>query len=226
MLASAHADTPQVITLDVLGKPFLTTDDNGIIEGEPQLYSVRNKLDITGNIQTVNDAKKREMTNFYYDMAGRLLKTYNIDSNTRINIPDAADKPIRSSDSRGHIVTMQYDDLQRPEKTQLHFKTSAGLLNVLVINRTEYGTNPLLNNNGLPHKQYDQSGISTIEKYDFKGNPLQTLKEFADDYENYIDWNENVELHINTFTNSFVYDALNTETGQLQHTHTMIIILD
>ena len=211
----------QTIKFDTLGREFLTIDNNGLGENDtPQLYSVRNTLDIAGNIIKVTDAKGREMTRHKYDMTGRLLKTYNIDSGTRIMLHDAADKPLRQADSRGHIIINTYDELQRP--TETHLETSGGLSSVL-IQKSEYGT-IAQNLNGQVHIQKDQSGITTAEAYDFKGNPIQTKKQFTKDYQNYIDWSEATpNLLINSFSNSLIFDALNRPVKQTKPDDSIVL---
>jgi len=149
--------------------------------------------------------------NIYYDMAGRPMMIYNIDSNTRKTFADAADKRMRTSDSRKHILEYEYDILQRPVKTVLFLDDIAIPLGMAILS-TEYGTAAQTdqNLNGQAAIQYDQSGISTVEAADFKGNPLRTIKQFTQEYKDYIDWHTNtVELLDKTYSNSQTYDALN-----------------
>lgn len=53
--ASPHYNTPQIIDIDVLGRAFETTDDNGTYG----TVVTRKKLDITGRILQVTDALNR-----------------------------------------------------------------------------------------------------------------------------------------------------------------------
>ncbi len=195
--------------MDTLGREFLTVDDNGPL-GK---YKVRNTLDIAGNTTKVTDAKGREMTFHTYDMLKRPLRTRNIDSGTRVSLADAADKPLRTSDLTGFenlsgltgsLQSFTYDELQRPVDMILTTDSDR------TVQKTVYGTNPDLNNIGKPYKILDQSGIQTFTDYDFKGNPLQTLKEFCEDSENTIDWSEaTINTLIKSFSNSQIFDALN-----------------
>ena len=63
---------------------------------------------------------------------------------------------------------------------------------VKLVEKIVYGTDATKNNIGQVHKQYDQSGVIEIVEYDFKGNPLQTIKRFTESYDVAIDWTNDV----------------------------------
>ena len=75
------------------------------------------------------------MTQNIFDMAGRLVKSSNIDSGTRWIFSDAADKPIITKDSRGHTTKIYYDELQRPVKSVLTKNSTDYIVDKIV-----YGT--------------------------------------------------------------------------------------
>ena len=92
-------------------------------------------------------------------------------------------------------------------------KEGAG--NAIVASGVEYGEN-IVNDktNNLRsaiHRQYDQSGVVNNNKFDFKGNLLESSKQLADDYQNTVDWTNipAVGLEAEIFTGSTDYDALN-----------------
>lgn len=68
------------------------------------------------------------------------------------------------------------------------------------------------NNIGQIEKIYDQSGITDITEYDFKGNPLTSEKQYCVDYQNDIDWSQSLTLQDETFNQAIEYDALNRPT--------------
>ena len=203
-----HADTPQIKHFDNLGREFQTDDDNNVINDndEKVFYSVHNTLDIAGRPVKVTDAKCRVMTSITMGMM-QSFSTHNIDSGTRWVLNDVAGKPIYSWDSRGHEIQHSYDALQRPTEIRLKIGNDEK-----IVEKTEYGTDASKNNIGQVYKQYDQSGVTEIVEYDFKGNPLQTTKRFTETYNDAIDWANDVTLLDEEFTHSFEYDALNRPT--------------
>jgi hypothetical protein len=110
-ISAAHANTPQVVDFDTLGRPFQTTDDNAA-EGK---YTVHQTLDIAGRPVVITDAKGRPMTTNTMGMAN-LLKTNNIDSGSRWIVNDVAGKPLYSWDSRNHQIKHTYDQQQFQRK--------------------------------------------------------------------------------------------------------------
>ena len=65
------------------------------------------------------------------------------------------------------------------------------------------------NNIGQIENIYSQDGKTKFQEYDFKNNVLTLRKQFTVDYQNKIDWNENVNLQNEEFITQTTYDALN-----------------
>ena len=96
-----------------------------------------------------------------------------------------------------------------------------------VVEKTVYGTDATKNNIGQIAEQYDQSGKQEIKTYDFKGNPLQTTKKFAQEYKNYFSWDDATiqqfnNLTIEQFNQSHTYDALNRPLTQTMPDNSVI----
>lgn len=204
-LTAKHANTPQVRHFDNLGQEFKIDDDNG----SDGIYTIHNKLDIAGRPTVVTDAKGRAMTQLTMGMQ-QVFITQNIDSGTRWLLADIAGKPVYSWDSRNHQIQNTYDQLQRPILVLLS-DLSVSVVKEIVVEKTVYGTDPNKNNIGQIAKQYDQSGLTEFSSYDFKGNPLQTVKKFADEYKNYISWDQPATCNLELET-KYEYDALNRPT--------------
>ncbi len=204
-----HANTPQVIDLDVLGRPFRTTDDNG--EFGERCITV-NKLDITGRITQVTDGLGRIATRNTYTLTGEApVYVNNIDSGERRLLNDVAGKPLMKWDSRGHEFSYEYDELQRPTETHV---------NDACVERIVYGTNAVSNSIGQVVEVYAQDGKTSFE-YDFKGNVISLRKQFLEDYNSMPDWGNTVLLgeSFNTHTN---YDALNRPVSIMQPDNTTV----
>jgi RHS repeat-associated protein len=208
-LTSEHAETPQLIDYDTLGRPFRTTDDNGT-----SVFTTRKTLDIGGNVIFVTDAKERQMTENIYDMTALLLFTANIDSGKRWMICNLLGKPIKLWDNRNNEITSGYDVVERPTTTSL----KSGKDDALVLKTEEivYGTDDENNLVGKPEYIYDQSGITHNQAFDFKGNLLEVDKRLTEVYDEIIDWNSSPSVQNETFTSSFEYDAMNRMTQQVK----------
>jgi RHS repeat-associated protein len=62
---------------------------------------------------------------------------------------------------------------------------------------------------------FDQAGVVTTEGYDFKGNLLQSQRQFAREYKATLDWSTAVSLEPAVYTSGTRYDALNRPTEQI-----------
>jgi RHS repeat-associated protein len=204
-LSAQHYNTPQTQYFDTLGRVFLIEDDNGA-----EQYRVRNKLDITGRILMVTDALDRDITTNIFALTQQII-TQNIDSGKRWMISDTAGKPLRAWDSRGHAFYNTYDELQRPLEMYVTIDSSTILTEKYQYGTNDNGNDPSLYNIGRMEKLWDQSGLTHITEYDFKGNPLESVKQYCTICDSDIDWSQNPapSLQTETFAQQTEYDALN-----------------
>ncbi len=83
--------------------------------------------------------------------------------------------------------------------------------------RTEYGESlpdgEARNLRARVARQYDGAGVTTNERYDFKGNPLDAQRQLADEYRDVLDWSSDVPLEHREYRNQITYDALNRVTS-------------
>ena len=200
---SPHFNTPQVIDLDVLGRPFKTTD----VITNSELRITKNKLDIAGRILEVTDALGRIATKNIYALSEKhILTVDNIDSGKRWLLNDTAGKPIKKWDSKNNEFSFIYDELQRPTDT---------FVNNVCTEKLIYGVDSQANNIGQVIESYAQDGKTSFE-YDFKGNVILQKKQFAENYDTQIDWNNNNSVISSDSEKSFeietTFDALNRPT--------------
>ncbi|MCP3886738.1 MAG: hypothetical protein GY700_14955, partial [Propionibacteriaceae bacterium] len=197
--AAAHADTPGIAKLDTLGRTFRSVVqlfEEGL--SGPQLVQLETQttFDITGNPLTVRDPRQVDEgaggvdTFVYsYDMAGRAIRTVNIDAGDDCVFVNAVGNPVLSTDKNGHTIEADYDALHRPVK-----KTVTGgpgsLNNVVEI--LEYGEgvagDQSKNLRGQLYRQYDQSGMVTVPEYDIKGQPKSSEKRIRTEYKSEANW--------------------------------------
>ncbi|MGH2905155.1 MAG: SpvB/TcaC N-terminal domain-containing protein [Solirubrobacterales bacterium] len=196
--AAKHAGTPSLTYLDPLGRPFLAVADNGDgPAGTHELIRTRTRLDSHGQKRAVIDDLGRTVAAYDYDVRGNLVRSASMESGTNWSLNDVLGKPIRSWDSRGHEIRVEYDALRRPLRRIVRGSDAAqsdpdALNSDLVFERFEYGEGaPQAKQHNLrtrTFKQFDSAGIVTSEQFDFKGNLLRSSHEVIDDYKHTPDW--------------------------------------
>ncbi len=185
--AAAHADTPTVAHLDSLARTFLTVADNGLAsDGTPRRYATRVELDIEGNQRSVSDALARKVMTYDYDMLGNRIHERSMDGGDRWMLANVAGNPIRSWDAREHAFETVYDALHRP--TEIHLRTGNGPRRL--VERLVYGedADPARNLRTRLYQHYDQAGVATNQRHDFKGNLSESSRRLARTYDDAIDW--------------------------------------
>ncbi len=206
-LAAKHAGTPSVEYLDAQGRPFYGVADNGTLGR----YATLTVFDVLGNPLSVTDARGNVVMSYAYNSLSVACRTDSMDAGERKTLPAVDGQSVLGFDSRGHRLRSVYDALRRPVEQWLENGGTEKL-----VGRTVYGENsptPEADNlRGMPWKSYDQSGLVTNESYDFKGNLLQSSRQFTKAYNQTIDWNvadPDSLLESETFTTVTAYDALN-----------------
>src|SRR5690606_3063344 len=195
----AHGDTPTVVHLDTLGRPFRSIAHNRT-GGVDAFYHTRTELDIEGNTLSILDARQHELPTpvptitQVFDVLARRISVVSADAGTRWMVADTAGKPLRAWDSRGHTLRSRYDALQRP--IQLLVDSGGGNQ---VMTRTVFGealdpvgpapTDPnsaspaqALNLRGRPYLVFDGAGLVASDSVDFKGNVVQARRRIATEY--------------------------------------------
>ena len=223
--SAAHANTPTIAYFDTLGRTFLTIADNAAA-GK---YPTHVELDIQNNRRAVIDALSRIILTVDYDMLSQRLHQASMEAGERWMLNDAAGKPIRAWDSRGHNLRTEYDALRRPlnlfvlgtDAGNSDPRTTAG---EVLFEKTDYGE-------GQPNDQalslrtrvfqfFDTASVvrnlvtdpvsARAVAYDFKGNPLGSSRQFVADYKGLTDWSKPAPALLpDIFVNTAQYDALN-----------------
>ncbi len=219
-----HADTPARTYFDVLGRAFLSVADNGCgSDGEERLYSTRTVLDIKGAQLAVIDALGRVALRDDYDLAGAKLRERSMEAGTRWLLQDAANKPLRSWNSRNYVFRTEYDALHRPVRSFVRgggaTQPEQNFPEDILFERTIYGDNTetglteaervAQNLRGKVFKLFDGAGALETDLYDFKGNSLSSVRRFARYAATPPDWSAAVALELERFQTMREYDALN-----------------
>ncbi|HEY0512627.1 MAG TPA: RHS repeat-associated core domain-containing protein [Thermoanaerobaculia bacterium] len=210
--AAVHAGTPAVAHFDTLGRPFLTIAHNRFLRdgtAVEERLATHVVTDVEGNQREVVDAKQRSVMRYGYDLLGHRIRQASQEAGERRMLQDVTGKPIYLWDSRGHAVRTTYDALRRPVDVFLR----EGDGPEKVIGRMIYGDSlpdpEPANLRGKVHQVFDTAGLVTSERYDFKGNAIDTRRQLAEDYKQTPDWSASPALEAETFVGHTVHDALN-----------------
>ena len=191
-----HAGTPTVAHADSLGRTFLTVAHNKFKysdtpAADPPTEEFHRTLvifDIEDNQREVIDAKDRIVMRYDYDLLGNPIHQASMEAGERLMLNDVAGNPLYAWDSRNHQFRTAYDRLRRPTDSSLREGAGAELR----VGRTVYGEtrpNPEAKNlRGKVVQLFDQAGVITSDDYDFKGNPLSSQRQLAQDYKTSLDW--------------------------------------
>ena len=206
---AAHANTPTILYLDVMGRTFMTVKDNG----PGGKLTSRTSLDILGNQYQTYDAADRLIMSVDFDMTNNHLHQDSPDSGERWILADAGGQPLITWNSRGFRLRSAYDANRRLIESYVrNDSVSSSSPPEILVNQTVFGetvVNAAASN--LCGKAYlvrDQTGLLTNHEFDFKGNLLRSERTFAQDYKDLADWSQIVALESETFIATTTYDAL------------------
>lgn len=191
--AAAHAATPAVAHFDSLGRTCLAIADNG--QGER--HATRTALDPDGEPLCVIDPLGRRVMEWClrvpggyvagYDIAGNPLYRNSMDGGERRLLNDATGNPLRTFDARGSAFRFRYDAARRLTHRFVKSGTSAEIL----FERLFYGephADATRNLKGRLYRHYDGAGVASHDRYDFKGNVVESGRQFAVEYRTTVDW--------------------------------------
>ncbi|HEX4962205.1 MAG TPA: SpvB/TcaC N-terminal domain-containing protein [Thermoanaerobaculia bacterium] len=227
-----HAGTPGRNHFDALGRACLAVAHNGGTER----HATRTAFDAEGKPLAVFDARGYRVVEHClreplgtggflyvvgYDYAGNAIYHNGMDNGARRSLANVAGHPIRAWDALDHAFRILYDKLQRPT----HRYVSTGAAAEILLERSVYGEGLTARNLcGRLFRRYDGAGVASDERYDFKGNLLESVRQFAVEYRQTIDWSVLAALTDATaldtaaaplliaadrYTVTTVYDALN-----------------
>lgn len=218
--AAGHKETPTVRYFDSLGRTMLIVADNGTASGGlAQKLATRITLDIEGNQREVIDAQARVVVRYDYDMLGNQIGQSSMDAGRRSNLRDVFGKPVRTWDSRGHKYRTEYDELRRPARSfaidaDPTNSTTESCFDVVVYGESAasgltVSQMQAANLRGRIYKHFDTAGIATTDRYDFKGNLLNSSRQFVKDYKTPPNWSNAPPLVGELWLASTSFDALN-----------------
>ncbi len=183
-LAARHANTPAVLHFDSLGRAIYTVADNG----PHGLRTTRVEMDLARSRVRLFDAAGRQVLFTVSDLLGFPIHTEHMERGARQVLPDILRQPAAMWDGPDRLFRITYDGAHRP--VSMRVAEGAGPERTLF--HHVYGdAHPdagALNLRGQLHQIYDQAGVTTIERCDFKGTVVQARQRIARNYQGPVDW--------------------------------------
>lgn len=217
-LAAKHYNTPSTSHSDALGRLFLSITDHG----NGKTTSIFSETDLTGRYAKAFDQMGRMVSEEYSNLIGVPIYGKSAEKGERWTFLDVMGRPVKIWDNDLQELRVTFDEIHRPISTFTRQNGQEFLFNHVV-----YGDvlpDAIQRNMlGVPYQIYDQAGVVTIKKIDFKGNALEADRMLCVDYKQIINWQplEGLTdvatiqatalpfLENETFTSSVVLDALN-----------------
>jgi RHS repeat-associated protein len=200
-----HNNTPTRIHLDVLSRPIVSVEDNG----SAGMLATSTKYDFQSHIMESTDAAGRVFMKALYNMAGEAVWRSTLDKGETWALPDVMEKVLTVWNSRGVRFKTSFDALRRPLESKVTNDAGVEFVHQKFIYGDTMSTPEVNNLRGQLCMVKDQSGISSIDKYDFKGNVTEGKRQLAKTYKTDIDWDREVSLEDEEFRSTMTYDALN-----------------
>ncbi len=213
--AAEHDNTPTRVFLDTLARPFYTIQHNRYIVSAmwtDDYYHSYVELDILGNRLAVHDARGLSPLSYVYNMLKAVLRQDSVDSGTQHMLTDVSGQPLYAWDADDRQFHFTYDELRRPLTKEVQIPGSPPEDKVLEV--MVYGEGQIddadHNLRGKLYMGYDGAGLQTIPDYDFKGQALNTIRQYVQDYTAHPDWTTigSVSMETDTYTTAMTYDAL------------------
>jgi RHS repeat-associated protein len=148
----------------------------------------RHTFDLLDRIVEVRDALERTSFKAVYDLAGRRLRIETLDAGVATAVFDAVGNAVETRDAKGALRVCRFDALNR--MTALWARDAAGLpmrcrQRIVHGDSAEAGLTAAAageaNLLGRRYKQYDEAGLLTIARYDFKGNRVERTRRVIQD---------------------------------------------
>ena len=204
--------TPSTAHYDSMGREVYKLSTDGIHQ-----TTVYDKF---GNVERIIDSRDNAVVINRYDMLGNVISIKGMDVGTKWKLMDATGNIMTTWDQRGHIYERHYDVMGRPIWSAVKGGEEKNLNNI--VSRSIYGEDLL--QKGYPADElkrknylgniiyeYDTSGRSSVDMYDFAGRALKCRFQLASDYKCVVNWTEEGTdngLEKQEFITLHKYDAL------------------
>ena len=213
--AAEFYDTPVISYLDSLGNTFLV-NDNGLTSCYK--YDIQGRLieSVDPRLYAANLSEGTAYYNFKYlypMMGDAPWVTDSTDGGVNLSFNNVFGNHLWNRSPRNFDQVIYYDELQRNVKIRTQgIKNDRTIATDNVVETFIYGeSQPNAKDYNLRGKLYqlrDQSGVVTNSKYNLQGNILETSRQLTKNYQDYVNWDDSVELEEEIYTNQFTFNAI------------------
>ncbi|OFX84020.1 MAG: hypothetical protein A2W99_03275 [Bacteroidetes bacterium GWF2_33_16] len=185
-LAAKHYNTPGIAFSDSLGRTTYAITDYG----NGKTTSVYSETDLAGRFSKVYDQLSRLVSEGYVNLLGQSIYGKTAEKGDRWIFTDVMGRLVRIWDNDVREMYSTFDKLHRPLSTFV--KEGA---NEILFGHVVYGDlfadaeAKAKNLKGRAYQMYDQTGVVTIKKVDFKGNATGVERRLTKEYKQAINWN-------------------------------------
>ncbi len=219
-LAAKCDETPGVSHIDSLGRTFYKISDYG----NGKTTSVYSETDLAGRYSRIFDQLGRKVSEGFVNLIGKAIYGTTAEKGERWIFTDTVGRLVRIWDNDLREMFVTFDKLNRPVSTFVKEGANTTLFRLAVYGDLFSNTDAISKNmKGRVFQIYDQAGVITVNKIDFKGNAIEAQRRLTKEYKQLINWNllEGINdinaiqnaadplLDAETFTSSALLDALN-----------------
>lgn len=183
-LTAKHYDTPSTAFTDSLGRITYTVTDFG----NGKTTHVFSETDLTGRFSKVYDQLGRLVSEGYGNLLGQPIYGKTAEKGEQWFFTDVMGRPVRIWDNDIREMYSTFDKLHRPISTYVKEGD-----NEILFGHVVYGdliaNAETLNMKGRAYQLYDQAGVVTIKKIDFKGNVTEVERRLTKEYKQATNWN-------------------------------------
>jgi RHS repeat-associated protein len=209
------ANSPRKTHHDALGRVILTIDE-GCADDGGDLVGMRTAYGLfEGGACEVRDSLDRLTEVTKTDMMGRTIDQAGADYGRHTTFVDVEGREVQTWSSGGVSTLRTYDKLRRFTGRRVYTPENSlkGTLVEKIVYGEELGLTTAKERNlvGREYEHFDGAGCARVERVDFKGNVIQTSRQFAVDYAETLDWDHlsSIKLEPDVFVSSTLYDARN-----------------
>jgi RHS repeat-associated protein len=206
-LAAKHYNTPSTVHTDSLGKSFYAITDYG--KGKTSV--VFSETDSAGRFTKMYDQLGRLISEGYVNMLGQTIYGKTAERGENWAFGDAMGRMVKVWDNNIGEYRTTYDTLHRPISAYVKQGASEILFSHIVYGDI-FPNAELQNLRGVPYQVYDQAGVMTVKKIDFKGSVTEIERVLTKEYKLDINWNVLENLNNIAAINTAALPLLETET--------------
>ncbi len=182
-LAAKHYNTPGIVHTDSLGRTAYATTDYG----NGKTTSVYSESDLTGRYAKVFDQLGRNVSEAYTNLIGASIFGKSAEKGERWIFTDVMGHLVKIWDNNVRELRSTFDKLHRPVSTFV----KEGI-NEILFGHVVYGDifpdAAVRNMKGRAYQLYDQAGVVTLKKVDFKGNVVEVERKLTKEYKQTVNW--------------------------------------